>query len=93
MQELLQGSADQLRYRKLRGVFTLVPMLDGDVPLERYEEAAAIYLQCRDRGLTIRSSVDCLIAATAIAHRATLLHCDRDFDRIAGVTTLDAQRL
>ena len=37
----------------------------------------------RRRGVTIRNSVDCLIAAVAIEHDIPLLHHDRDVDPIA----------
>ena len=36
----------------------------------------------RKRGVTIRRSVDCLIAACAIEVRTPSLHRDRDFDEI-----------
>ncbi len=42
----------------------------------------------RARGLTIRSSVDCLIAAIALAHPLPVWHQDRDFDAIARFTPL-----
>jgi len=35
------------------------------------------------KGVTVRSSIDLLVAQTAIHHRLFLLHNDRDFDRIA----------
>jgi hypothetical protein len=45
------------------------------------------------RGITIRSSNDCLIAATAILNRIELLHADRDFDYIAEITNLQARNI
>ena len=39
-------------------------------------------------GLERKDHIDCLIAQTAIEHDLLLLHNDRDFDRIAGVTPL-----
>lgn len=47
------------------------------------EEAAWIYRGCRGFGVTIRSSVDCLIAAIAIRNDVPVLHRDRDYDAIA----------
>jgi hypothetical protein len=38
--------------------------------------------------MSVTSSVDCLIAQTAIEHNLLLLHNDSDFDRIAQVSTL-----
>jgi len=40
------------------------------------------------KGLTVRSTVDLLIAQTAIEHNAILLHNDRDFEAIATVSPL-----
>jgi hypothetical protein len=45
-------------------------------------KAAQIYRSLRRRGITIRKSVDCMIAAVAIEHDIPLLHNDRDFDPI-----------
>jgi predicted nucleic acid-binding protein len=47
--------------------------------------AANIYRTLRSRGITIRNSVDCMIAAVCIEHKADLLHNDKDFDYIADV--------
>jgi len=38
--------------------------------------------------VTIRSLIDCLIAAIAMEQEATVLHRDRDFDRISGYAPL-----
>lgn len=53
-----------------------------------YEEAAMIYYKCRKRGITIGSTIDCLIAQTAIENNLLLLHDDKDFERMAGVVKL-----
>ena len=53
-----------------------------------FDDAAAIYRQCRARGVTVRSMVDCLIAAIALENGLELLHNDRDFDAIAAVYPL-----
>lgn len=42
--------------------------------------AADHYRRLRGLGITVRKSVDCLIAAWCIRSRVTLLHADRDFD-------------
>lgn len=56
--------------------------------LATYERAAAVERACRRADEPIRSGMDCLIAAVAIANDATLLHSDRDFDVIARHTEL-----
>jgi hypothetical protein len=48
-------------------------------------EAARLYRRCRAAGVTVRSTVDCLIARLAVEHDLVLLHDDRDYDRIATV--------
>jgi predicted nucleic acid-binding protein len=58
-------------------------MLLSEDPLRTHRHAARLYFDCRRQGFTPRSSIDCLIAQTAIEHRAALLHDDRDFDAIA----------
>jgi predicted nucleic acid-binding protein len=56
--------------------------------LDTFERAAAIERACWRAGDAIRSGMDCLIAAVAIANDATVLHSDRDFDTIARHTEL-----
>ena len=45
--------------------------------------AAEIFQELQRKGRTIRSIIDCLIAATAIETGAAILHKDRDFEFIA----------
>ena len=52
-----------------------------------YREAAVIFRSARARGVTF-TTVDALIAAIALEHRATLFTLDRDFTRIAGIISL-----
>ncbi len=42
--------------------------------------AARNYRLLRRRGVTIRATIDTLIATFCIANGLELLHCDRDFD-------------
>jgi hypothetical protein len=64
---------------------TIFELRDG---LASYLAAAKIFFDLRRRGMTVGSSVDCLIAQTAIEHGLHLLHNDSDFDRIAKVSAL-----
>ena len=50
---------------------------------ETFLVAAPIYRTLRARGITIRNSIDCMIAAVRIENNAAILHNDRDFDSIA----------
>lgn len=50
---------------------------------ETFPFAATIYRTCRSRGITIRNSTDCMIAATCLQYGVRLLHNDKDFESIA----------
>jgi predicted nucleic acid-binding protein len=62
--------------------------LSDPIPRALYVEAADIYREGRRHGLTIRSSLDCLIAAIAIHHKVPVWHRDRDFGSISKFTRL-----
>ena len=40
---------------------------------------------CRRAGVTLRSTIDCLIAQVALEHDLIVVHNDRDFDLLSGV--------
>lgn len=84
-QEILQGAADESTFRDYRAHFSSQRFLHPRDPVATHEHAARLYYECRHKGLTIRSSIACLIARIAIEHEVSLLHDDRDFDAIAKV--------
>jgi predicted nucleic acid-binding protein len=85
--EILQGIKDDREHRDVKASLLAFPclVLKGT---ESYLAAAELYRACRKKGYTIRSTVDLLIAQTAIEHSTQLLHNDRDFDAIAGICGL-----
>ncbi|MCY4013215.1 MAG: PIN domain-containing protein [Gammaproteobacteria bacterium] len=83
--EILQGARNRRGYDRLKDYFGGQRFVAFDEPLASHAAAARMYLDCRRRGVTIRSGVDCLIAQCAIESNLTLLHHDRDFTRIATV--------
>ena len=88
MTELLQGVPSDDEAELLEARLLAFPMLK----LERVEDfalAASLYRQARGAGVTIRKTLDCLIAAPCVRARAPLLHADADFDRLAGCTALE----
>mgnify|MGYP001032768668 CR=1 FL=1 len=89
MQELLQGVRPE-GVRLLMERFDGVRRLSDPLPERLFWEAAEIYRRGRQRGLTIRSSADCLIAAIAIENDIPVWHRDRDFTAIADYTNLRA---
>jgi predicted nucleic acid-binding protein len=79
--EILQGIKDDGEYLKTKNLFRELRYLGFSD--ESFYSAAEIYRKIRSKGITIRNTVDCLIAAVAIENNARLLHNDRDFDFIA----------
>ena len=88
LQEVLQGFRDEAAFRVAREAMLALPCIDTPLRQERFEEAAGLYRAARRAGFTVRSSVDCLIAACAIKHGLTVLHRDRDFPALASVSPL-----
>lgn len=88
VQEVLQGLRDGREARAFAAAFEAVECLGDPLPRRMFAAAAEIYRSGRRRGLTIRSSVDCLIAAIAIEYDIPVWHRDRDFDVIATYTEL-----
>ena len=89
--EVLQGIRDDAVHARVREILQAFPvlLLDG---LRSADRAVALYRACRRRGLTIRSTVDCLIAAVCLDTGAELFHHDRDFDVLAKVADLKVYR-
>ena len=52
-----------------------------------YREAAAVFRLARAKGITL-TTIDTLIAAISLEHRASVFTLDRDFTRIARITRL-----
>lgn len=85
--EILQGVSSQdealLVERHLRAFPVL--RLQG---LEDFALAADLYRAARAQGVTIRKTLDCLIAVPCVRTGAPLLHADADFDRLASCSSL-----
>ncbi len=79
--EVLQGLRHEDQYRKVSRILQTFDYLE--TTREVYQHAADIYRELRAKGVTIRSTMDCIIAATAHTHDVHLVHHDRDFDKIA----------
>ena len=86
--EVLQGAATEKDFSTLLDYLESQTVYGLIVGLESYAGAAKIFFDLRRKGMFVRSSMDCLIAQTAIEHGLHLLHSDSDFDRIAQVSSL-----
>lgn len=85
--EILQGLRDDREARLVEKRLRAFPILRLE-SLEDFVLAASLYRQARAAGVTIRKTLDCLIAAPCVRTGAHLLHADSDFDRLASCTPL-----
>ena len=90
-QEILQGIRDESSYRRIRTILDAAQFVEDPADRAVHREAAELYRMARKQGLTVRSSVDCLIAACAMRHNLTVLHHDRDFPNLASISALKEQ--
>ena len=88
IQEVLQGFRDEQPFRIARGAMLELPTVESPLSIAVVEDAVGLYRSARRQGLTVRSSVDCLIAACALRHGLTVLHRDRDYPQLAQVSAL-----
>jgi len=75
--EIFQGIRDKQQFLETEERLDTLILL----PMNRstFIMAAHIYRSLRTKGITIRKSIDCMIAAAALENKAYLLHNDRDF--------------
>lgn len=85
--ELLQGAKDELEWKRLDEYLETQYFLEA-AP-DTWRRASRIYFDLRRSGITVRSPIDCCIASIAIEAPALLLHRDRDFEKIAGICSLE----
>ena len=88
LQEVLQGFREEAAFTLARDAMLALPIVETPLRPEVFEEAVSLYRRARAAGFTVRSSVDCLIAACALRHGLTVLHHDRDFGFLARVSPL-----
>ena len=92
LQEVLQGFREQRAFTLARESMLALPMVESPLGQEVFEEAVGLYRRARSQGLTVRSSVDCIIASCALRNGLSVLHRDRDFDMLAQVSSLDVRQ-
>ncbi len=93
VQEVLQGFDQEADFRRAREAMWALPMVESPLGPEVVSEAIDLYRRARRAGITVRSSVDCLIAACALRHNLAVLHVDRDFTNLAKVSQLESRDL
>ena len=86
-QEILQGSKDEKEFSTLKSYLKYIPLYSLKLGVQSFENAAQLNFRCRRKGITIRSTIDLLIAETAIENNISLLHDDEDYVNMSKVIT------
>jgi len=76
--EVLRGFRSDRQFRQTRMQLLALPVFEG-VPLELAVKAAENFRALQHRGITVRKTIDCLIATFCIQEGHELLHKDNDF--------------
>ena len=89
IQEVLQGFDDERAFRIAKTAMHALPCFDSPLTERVIDDAVDLYRRARRAGVTVRSSVDCLIAASAVRYHLTVVHNDRDFAHLTRVVALE----
>jgi predicted nucleic acid-binding protein len=86
--EVLQGAATQKDFDLIKEYLGSLTFYDLRDARESAARAAKMSFELRRKGMLVKSTIDFLIAQTAIDNDLYLLHNDSDFDRIKQVSAL-----
>ena len=87
--ELLQGIRFKREYAQIEAAFKALPV--HEMVGERIARRSAEYVrQLRDNGITVRKTIDCLIATWCILNQTPLLHADREFSSFVSFGLIEA---
>lgn len=86
--EVLQGFRTEREASRVERHLRAFPLLRLET-LDDFGLAARLYREARRAGVTIRKTLDCLIAAPCVREGVPILHSDSDFDRLASCTQLE----
>ena len=84
--EILQGAKSDNEFQKLSSYLSTQTMIALPETPDVYADSAKLYFKLRRLGVTVRNTIDVMIAYTAVYYKLPLLHNDRDFDLIADST-------
>jgi len=87
-QEVLQGVKTEKEFDKVKKYLDTQRFYTLKYERESFAAAAKIYFKCRKKGITIGSTIDCIIAQTALENNLFILHNDSDFENMAKVVDL-----
>jgi len=77
--EVLQGFREDWKFQRIASQLRLLPILDSGGASVAIASARN-YRVLRAKGITVRTTIDCLIATFCMEQGHVLLHNDRDFD-------------
>lgn len=77
--EVLQGFREPHHWHAARDALLRFPVVEI-VGREMALESARNYRALRSAGITVRKTIDCLIATWCLRENVALLHADRDFE-------------
>jgi predicted nucleic acid-binding protein len=86
--EVLQGFRTERDASRVEPRLRAFPLLRLET-LDDFGLAAQLYREACRAGITIRKTLDCLIAAPCVREGVPILHSDDDFDRLASCTGLE----
>ena len=86
-QEILQGIREDKVFEQVKYILQQFRMIDIEL-MYVTDYAVDLFRHLRKKGITIRKSIDCLIASYAILSNLQFLHNDRDFSQIAKESNL-----
>ncbi len=89
--EFLQGFCNEKQFQEAKNIMDSLEYYDF-VGKEMAMNAAQNFRTLRNKGITIRKTIDVLIATFCIEYGFELLHNDRDFDPMEEVLGLRVKR-
>jgi len=84
--EVLQRASTEKEFNLLKDYLETLKFYEIN-KLDSFNKAAKIFYQCKKKGITVRSTIDCLVVQTCLDFNLSLLHNDRDFINISKVIT------
>jgi len=84
--EILQGASSEKEFNLLKDYLETLKFYEIN-KLESFNKAAKIFYLCKKKGITVRSTIDCLVVQTCLDFNLCLLHNDKDFINISKVIT------
>ena len=86
--EVLQGVRNEQEFARVRTELKKFALFETGGE-ELAIAAATNFRIIREKGKTVRKTIDCLVATFCLMHGYTLLHRDRDFDPFEKILGLD----